>query len=186
MQTLRPQWPIIQSQFALESLGQYPCIDGQPQLPGSAVAEHHGRHWLGDRRVVPVSSDRPIPDERDVHLAVPGFRADVAALAACGFMSRRGQTAEDAAVIRSWQDRFGARLCAVCFDCLGLSVANPPVTPEHCLRVAAEHLAYETPEAWWTASAHHLQLSKHCGSVAHPKWNHGVAYQAEPDTLADG
>jgi hypothetical protein len=53
----------------------------------------------------------------------------------------------DAAVIRSWQDRFGARLCAVGHDCLALSVASPPVSPEHCLRVGAEHLAYETREA---------------------------------------
>src|SRR5215469_7837447 len=82
-----------------------------------------------------------------IHLGLVQAADGAAALAACGFMSRRGQTAEDAAVIRSWQDRFGARLCAVGFDCLGLSVANPPVTPEHCLRVAAEHLAYETPEA---------------------------------------
>jgi hypothetical protein len=38
-------------------------------------------------------------------------------------------------------------LCAVGFDCLALSVANPPVAPDHCARVAAEHLAYETREA---------------------------------------
>lgn len=82
-----------------------------------------------------------------VHLGLVQAADGAAALAACGFMSRRGETAEDAAVIRSWQERFGARLCAVGADCLALSVASPPVTPEHCLRVAAEHLAYETPEA---------------------------------------
>ena len=82
-----------------------------------------------------------------IHIGLVQAADGAPALVACGFMSRRGQTAEDAAVIRSWQDRFGARLCAVGFDCLGLSVANPPVTPEHCLRVAAEHLTYETPEA---------------------------------------
>lgn len=82
-----------------------------------------------------------------IHIGLVQAADGAAALAACGFMSRRGQTAEDAAVIRSWQDRFGARLCAVGFDCLALSVANPPVSPEQCLRVGAEHLAYETPEA---------------------------------------
>jgi len=50
-------------------------------------------------------------------------------------------------VRRSWQDRFGALLCAVGFDCLALSVASPPVSPALCLRVGAEHLAYDTPEA---------------------------------------
>jgi Domain of unknown function (DUF4253) len=82
-----------------------------------------------------------------IHIGLTQAVDGAGALAACGFMSRRGQTAEDAAVIRSWQDRFGARLCAVGFDCLALSVANPPVAPEHCARVAAEHLAYETSEA---------------------------------------
>jgi Domain of unknown function (DUF4253) len=82
-----------------------------------------------------------------IHIGLVQAADGAAALAACGFVSRRGQTAEDAAVIRSWQDRFGARLCAVGFDCLALSVANPPVSPEHCLRVAGEHLAYETAEA---------------------------------------
>ena len=82
-----------------------------------------------------------------IHIGLVQAEDGAAALAACGFSSRRGETAEDAAVIRSWQDRFGARLCAVGFDCLALSVANPPVSQEHCLRVGAEHLAYETPEA---------------------------------------
>jgi hypothetical protein len=82
-----------------------------------------------------------------IHIGLVQAPDGAAALAACGFMSRRGRTAEDAAVIRSWQDPFGVRLCAVGFDCLALSVANPPVALEHCLRVAAEHLAYETPEA---------------------------------------
>ena len=82
-----------------------------------------------------------------IHIGLVQAGDGAAALAACGFISRRGGTAEDAAVIRSWQDRFGARLCAVGFDRLALSVADPPVAPEHCRRVAAEHLVYETPEA---------------------------------------
>jgi hypothetical protein len=82
-----------------------------------------------------------------IHLGLVRAADGAAALAACGFISRRGDTAEDAAVIRSWQDRFGVRLCAVGFDCLALSVANPPISQEHCLRLGAEHLAYETPEA---------------------------------------
>jgi len=82
-----------------------------------------------------------------IHIGLVRAADGAAALAASGFVSRRGHTAEDAAVIRSWQDRFGARLCAVGFDCLALSVASPPVSPALCLRVGAEHLAYDTPEA---------------------------------------
>jgi hypothetical protein len=47
-----------------------------------------------------------------------------------------------AAVIRSWQHRFGVRLCALGFDNLGMSVAWPPRTKEHALHVAAEHYAF--------------------------------------------
>jgi len=64
------------------------------------------------------------------------------ALTACGWLSSAGGTAELAAVIRSWQDRFGARLCAIGSDTIGLSVAWPPATPDHARRVAAEHAAF--------------------------------------------
>jgi hypothetical protein len=45
-------------------------------------------------------------------------------------------------VIRSWQRRFGVRLCAIGFDTLGLCVAWSPATAEHARRVAAEHVAF--------------------------------------------
>ena len=45
-------------------------------------------------------------------------------------------------MIRSWQRRFGVRLCAIGFDTLGLCVAWPPATAEHARRVAAEHVAF--------------------------------------------
>jgi hypothetical protein len=47
-----------------------------------------------------------------------------------------------AAVVRSWEDRFGARVVGVGFNTLELSVAAPPVTPEHAVRVAAEHWTF--------------------------------------------
>lgn len=45
-------------------------------------------------------------------------------------------------VLRSWEDRFGARLIEMGFDTLRLSVAAPPATREHAQRVAAEHFAF--------------------------------------------
>lgn len=45
-------------------------------------------------------------------------------------------------VVRSWEDRFGARLIAMGFDTLHLAVANPPVAAEHAELVAAEHFAF--------------------------------------------
>ncbi|MER7503578.1 DUF4253 domain-containing protein [Nonomuraea pusilla] len=47
-----------------------------------------------------------------------------------------------AAVVRSWEDRFGARVVSVGFNTLDLSVAAPPTEPEHALHVAAEHWAF--------------------------------------------
>ncbi|GAA3112235.1 hypothetical protein GCM10017600_65850 [Streptosporangium carneum] len=47
-----------------------------------------------------------------------------------------------AAVVRSWEDRFGARVVSLGFNTLDLSVAAPPVTPEHALHVAAEHWTF--------------------------------------------
>ena len=47
-----------------------------------------------------------------------------------------------AAVVRSWEDRFGVRVVGVGFNTLELSVAAPPVEPEHALHVAAEHWTF--------------------------------------------
>jgi len=47
-----------------------------------------------------------------------------------------------AAVLRSWEDRFGARVVSVGFNTLELSVSAPPADREHALHVAAEHWAF--------------------------------------------
>lgn len=47
-----------------------------------------------------------------------------------------------AAVLRSWEERFGVRLVRVGFNTLDLSVAAPPTTVQHALHVAAEHWAF--------------------------------------------
>jgi hypothetical protein len=125
------QWP-----------GLAPAGSGLP-----AAQEAAADRFAADLAAAPGGVELLTGRDSGIHIGLVQATDGAAALVACGFMSRRGETAEDAAVIRSWQDRFGARLCAVGFDCLALSVANPPVSPEHCHRVAAEHLAYETPEA---------------------------------------
>jgi hypothetical protein len=65
-----------------------------------------------------------------------------AALAISGWPSRRGEVIEDAALLRSWQERFGVRLCALRIDRLTVSVAWPPRSLEAARLLAAEHLAY--------------------------------------------
>jgi hypothetical protein len=50
--------------------------------------------------------------------------------------------AQIAAVLRSWEDRFGARVVGLGFDTLEMSVAAPPVSLQHARRLAAEHYAF--------------------------------------------
>lgn len=46
------------------------------------------------------------------------------------------------AVLRSWEDRFGARLVEIGFDTLHLSVASPPAAKDDAELLAAEHFAF--------------------------------------------
>jgi Domain of unknown function (DUF4253) len=46
------------------------------------------------------------------------------------------------AVLRSWEDRFGATLVGLGHASLELSVAAPPWEPTECLAIAAEHYAF--------------------------------------------
>lgn len=51
-------------------------------------------------------------------------------------------TAPLAAVLRSWEDRFGVRVVGLGFNTLDLSVAAPPMTSRHAVQLAAEHWAF--------------------------------------------
>lgn len=81
-------------------------------------------------------------DPDAAHLGLIPAADGAAAIATCGWWSEAGDPLEIAVVVRSWQQRFGARLCSLGFGLLCLSVAWPPVTAEQASRVAAEHLAF--------------------------------------------
>ncbi|WP_254406845.1 DUF4253 domain-containing protein [Streptomyces sp. GMY02] len=57
-------------------------------------------------------------------------------------------TGKYAAVVRSWEERFGARVVAVGFGTLHLSVAAPPADRDEALAVAAEHFAFCPDNVW--------------------------------------
>jgi len=59
-----------------------------------------------------------------------------------GAVNYRDDTAPLSAVLRSWEDRFGASVVEVGFDTLLLVVERPPQTLDHALAVAAEHYAF--------------------------------------------
>jgi hypothetical protein len=74
-------------------------------------------------------------------LGLISARDGAEAIIASGWSSEAG--AEDAtAVLRTWQERFGVRLCSIGPDTLNVTVAWPPRTLEHARRVAAEHYAF--------------------------------------------
>ncbi|MFI6985881.1 DUF4253 domain-containing protein [Embleya sp. NPDC050154] len=70
-------------------------------------------------------------------------------------------TAKFSAIVDDWERRFGARVVAVSFSTLHLSVAQPLTTDEAALLVAAEHFAFCPDNIWQgsgslTAYAHQL------------------------------
>ena len=52
------------------------------------------------------------------------------------------------AMLRSWEERFGAFLVGLGFDTMTLLVRHPPVSPGHALAVAREHLAFCPDNVW--------------------------------------
>ncbi|MGW2492187.1 DUF4253 domain-containing protein [Streptomyces sp. NPDC001606] len=78
------------------------------------------------------------------HLAlVPARRsADIpAAIGWTGPLNYEGDVARISSVLRSWEDRFGARVVALGPETLLMSVAAPPTDPAAAEAVAAEHFA---------------------------------------------
>ncbi|MEV6589818.1 DUF4253 domain-containing protein [Streptomyces acidicola] len=108
-------------------------VEADPDVRAAEVAAGLiEQGWLSSPRLglVPVSRDTDIP-------------------ASIGWT---GPSNDDAAslraVLRSWEDRFGARLLALSYARLDLSVAAPPQTMEEALAVAAEHFAFCPDNVW--------------------------------------
>jgi Domain of unknown function (DUF4253) len=110
-------------------------LSGQPERP-----------WIvGD--VEPESVDAIDADDPEARLGLVAADRGADVLAVIGWHGPGAyiqETARLAAVVRTWEDRFGARVVGIGFDTLYLSVAAPPVTFEHALQVAAEHFAFST------------------------------------------
>jgi hypothetical protein len=69
-----------------------------------------------------------------------------------GPLNYANDTARFSAVLRSWEDRFGAQVVGMGPDTLYLSVAAPPVDLDHALHVAAEHFAFCPDNVWQSAT----------------------------------
>ncbi|MFE1869361.1 DUF4253 domain-containing protein [Streptomyces sp. NPDC059496] len=90
--------------------------------------------WLESPRLALVPVGRP---------------ADVpAAIGWSGPVNYVDDVARLCAVLRSWEDRFGARVVALSYARLDLSVAAPPRSLDEALAIAAEHFAFCPDNVW--------------------------------------
>jgi hypothetical protein len=128
-----------------------------------AITAPYGQHWPG----LAPSAKRDDPDRVADTLAaeLPTFGgtwrlglvatdrgADALTIAGwIGPVNYTNDTAELSAVLRSWEERFGARVVGAGFADLYLSVAAPPRNREEALPIAAEHFAF-CPDNIWQGS----------------------------------
>ena len=114
------------------------------EWPGLAAAEHtpltESERQHGLDVVLPQirAANRETPEAR-VGLVAAERAADVLAVIGWGGLGDRGESVLPlTAVLRSWEDRFGARLIDIGFADLRLFVERPPRTLKAAQRLAAE------------------------------------------------
>jgi hypothetical protein len=110
------------------------------RCPGLAAPSN----LLADPDILANQQLRRFIDEETRLALVPVHRgADVlTALGWSGAANHVSRTAGLSAILRSWEERFGARVLRLGPDRLDVSVAAPPHAPEHAAAVAAEHWAF--------------------------------------------
>ncbi|MFI9815162.1 DUF4253 domain-containing protein [Saccharothrix variisporea] len=134
----------------------------------------HGTRWPGSApapaavgdpdRIADGLAEHLLAEHPSMRLGLVAADRGADALTTVGWFGpaeHTDDTAEISAVLRSWEDRFGARVVGVGFSTLLLSVAAPPTTPDAALAVAAEHFAFCPDNVWQgvsplTAYAEHL------------------------------
>ncbi|MEU7162193.1 DUF4253 domain-containing protein [Streptomyces chrestomyceticus] len=111
-----------------------------------------GREPAADPEAAAVAFARLFAARRPhVRLGLVAAGSGADALTAVGWsgpMNYDNDTAKYSAVVGDWERRFGARVVAVGFSALHLSVAAPPTEKEDALLIAAEHFA-ACPDLLW-------------------------------------
>ncbi|MCZ2525934.1 DUF4253 domain-containing protein [Streptomyces sp. HB2AG] len=126
-----------------------------------AVTAPFGQNWpgLAPGRGTATNADRLaagyaqsfLSDHPQSRLGLVAAASGADALTAAGWSgpaNYENDTAKFSAIVRDWERRFGARVVAVGFSTLHLSVAAPPTAEEDALLVAAEHFAFCPDNVW--------------------------------------
>lgn len=124
-----------------------------PWPPGTGPLAPFGQHFPGPAR----SQTAHVPAvfiAGASRLGLVSCRRPADAIALAGWTGAINVTgsAQVSAVLRSWEDRFGAVLVGLSFGSMTLLVTRPPTTRDDALRVAAE-VAALCPHALWQPEA---------------------------------
>jgi len=146
-----------------------PDSDPLPEAERHAVTAPYGTQWPGLAPGRELTAD---PDSmalqytahllsqgRPLRLGLVAASRGADALAAAGWTGPANYTSDTGqitAIVRSWEDRFGARVVGVGFADLYVSVAAPPATLDEALPVAVEHFAFCPDNIWQGGHPHTL------------------------------
>lgn len=120
------------------------CCGNDPQAMASGMARHLQEEpdWRGRQRRWRLGL---VPADRG---------ADALTLAGwSGPCNHTNHIEQLSIVLRSWEDRFGARVVALGTDTLTLSIADPPHDLEHARAITLEHFAF-CPDTLWQGHSH--------------------------------
>ncbi|PCG82377.1 hypothetical protein CIB93_30265 [Streptomyces sp. WZ.A104] len=122
-----------------EGPGSWP---GLAPVPAREAAEDADTAAAGLAGVIAADADEWLGGARMA--LVPARRsADIpAAIGWSGPMNHENDVARLCAVLRSWEDRYDARVVVLGFDTMIVSVGRPPTTVEEARALAAEHYAF--------------------------------------------
>jgi predicted DNA-binding WGR domain protein len=91
---------------------------------------------------------KAVAGRRVALVAAPRTADAITAIGWLGGVNVHNDPAVMSAILRSWEDRWFARVVEIGFDTLKLTVTNPPTDLETALVLAAEHLAFCPDNIW--------------------------------------
>jgi hypothetical protein len=146
--TLAAHWPVYDSPEMTAPFGYH--WPGLAPVPGDDDYRDRvaSAYLLADDIAVQLCDRHPIGSVRLGLVAAPSGAYALTVAGWDGPINVEPDTARISAVVRSWEERFGAVVVAVGPDLLHLSVSAPPTTHAQAMRVAVEHLAFCPANIW--------------------------------------